>query len=155
VEIQNTQVGQVFASPSALTSLGSDLQRTSETAAKPMALDRENKSTNTEEIELASSRGQISSQVSRAKADNETSEGKTALEEAAKKVEYFLQTQNRDLTFSIDENTNRTVVIVKDSQSDEIIRQIPSEEVLELAERIRDLQNDISQTVGMFIDRQV
>jgi flagellar protein FlaG len=44
---------------------------------------------------------------------------------------------------------------VKDAQSDEVIRQIPSEDVLELAERIKDLQNDIGQTVGMFIDQQV
>ncbi|WP_032094387.1 MULTISPECIES: flagellar protein FlaG [unclassified Alteromonas] len=155
MEIQNTQVGQAFASPSASTVVGSDLQQASETGAKPLAIDRENKSTNTEVTEPGFSRDQISAQVSRANADNKTLEDKATLAEAAKKVESFLQTQNRDLAFSIDEDTNRSVVTVKDSQSDEIIRQIPSEEVLELAERIRDLQNDIGQTVGMFIDRQV
>lgn len=117
--------------------------------------DNDSKYKNTNADELTSSNEQVSTQVSQLNADNKSPEAKITLDEAAKKVESFLKTQDRDLAFSIDEETNRSVVIVKDAQSDEVIRQIPSEDVLELAERIKDLQNDIGQTVGMFVDQQV
>jgi len=63
--------------------------------------------------------------------------------------------QNRNLTFSVDENTDRSVVTVLDANSGDVIRQIPSEDVLALAERIQDLQQDIGSSVGVFIDNQV
>ena len=74
---------------------------------------------------------------------------------AVAKVESFLTIQNRDLIFSIDENTNRSVVTVKDGQSGDVIRQIPSEELLKLAERIQELQQDVGNSVGVFINNQV
>ncbi len=64
------------------------------------------------------------------------------LDEAVKKVSDFLSAQNRDLLFNIDEQTQRTVVTVRESSSGEVIRQIPSEEVLKLADRIQELQQD-------------
>jgi flagellar protein FlaG len=66
-----------------------------------------------------------------------------------------LQTQNRNLAFSIDDETKRSVVTVKDSESGDVIRQIPSEEVLALAERIQDLQQDVGDSVGVFINNRV
>ena len=53
----------------------------------------------------------------------------------------------RDLEFRIEDDLNRPVVEVKDTQSDEVIRQIPSEEMVELArnmERIRGILFDES-----------
>ena len=78
-----------------------------------------------------------------------------AIEVAVKEVESFLQVQNRNLSFSIDDNTDRSVVTVKDSSSGDVIRQIPSEEVLQLAERIKSLQEDIGSSVGVFINNKV
>lgn len=78
-----------------------------------------------------------------------------SVEIAVKEVEAFLQVQNRDLSFSIDDNTDRSVVTVKDSASGEVIRQIPSEEILQLAERIKSLQQDVSSSIGVFINKQV
>jgi flagellar protein FlaG len=66
-----------------------------------------------------------------------------------------LQGQNRNLAFSIDENTERSVVTVLDSDSGDVIRQIPSEEILVLAKRIQELQQDIGSSVGVLIDNQV
>ena len=155
MEIQNTQGGQVFASPSIGRDVEPQIRIKSETGVISQTLDNDSKYKNTNADELTSSNEQVSTQVSQLNADNKSPEAKITLDEAAKKVESFLKTQNRDLAFSIDEETNRSVVIVKDAQSDEVIRQIPSEDVLELAERIKDLQNDIGQTVGMFVDQQV
>ncbi|APE07641.1 hypothetical protein BM528_09915 [Alteromonas sp. RW2A1] len=77
------------------------------------------------------------------------------LGDAISRVESFLQGQNRNLSFSIDENTKRSVVTVLDSDSGDVIRQIPSEEILMLAERIQNLQQDIGSSVGVFINNKV
>jgi len=52
-----------------------------------------------------------------------------------------------ELQFRIEEDLDRPVVEVKDAQNDEVIRQIPSEEMVELArnmERIRGILFDES-----------
>ncbi len=77
------------------------------------------------------------------------------LDEAVKKVSDFLSAQNRDLLFNIDEQTQRTVVTVKESSSGEVIRQIPSEEVLKLADRIQELQQDVGNSIGIFINSEI
>jgi flagellar protein FlaG len=46
----------------------------------------------------------------------------------------------RDLGFSIDERLNRNVVIVKNSVTGEVVRQIPNEVVLRIGNRIEDLK---------------
>lgn len=87
--------------------------------------------------------------------DNEQPRTTLALPEAVNAVSDFLQAKNRDLTFSVDEKTDRSIVKVVDSQSGELIRQIPSEEVLALAERIKSLHDDIGTRVGILINNEV
>jgi len=48
------------------------------------------------------------------------------------------QNINRDLEFSVDKDLDKTVITVRDSVSEEVIRQIPSEEVLTVARRIKE-----------------
>jgi len=61
-------------------------------------------------------------------------------EELAQAVEQLRQFSDmnvkRQLEFKIDEDIDRVVVSVYDSESDELIRQIPSEEVLVLAKSL-------------------
>ncbi len=40
--------------------------------------------------------------------------------------------------FSVDKNTNQTVILIKNDQSSEVVRQIPTKEALELAQRIEE-----------------
>ncbi|QPG04964.1 flagellar protein FlaG [Salinimonas marina] len=88
--------------------------------------------------------------------DKELSKPQEAdIDVAVEEIESFLQIQNRNLAFSVDEETKRSVVTVKDSASGDVIRQIPSEEVLRLAERIKDLQQDIGSSVGVLINNKV
>ena len=77
------------------------------------------------------------------------------MSDAISRVESFLQGQNRNLAFSIDENTERSVVTVLDSDTGDVIRQIPSEELLVLAKRIQELQQDVGSRVGVLINNQV
>ncbi|MEE9494457.1 MAG: flagellar protein FlaG [Gammaproteobacteria bacterium] len=51
------------------------------------------------------------------------------------KISEYVQNLQRDLQFNIDKESGRVVVRVIDSETDELIRQIPSEEVLALAKR--------------------
>lgn len=77
------------------------------------------------------------------------------LESAVRDISEFVQSQSRALSFSIDESSNRSIVKVTDSSSGEVIRQIPTQEALELAERIQTLQSDIGTAVGVLLNRTV
>jgi flagellar protein FlaG len=67
----------------------------------------------------------------------------------------ILRTNNRQLSFSVDEGSNKQVVKVTDSATGDIIRQIPTEEVLKLSERLQDLQLDEGTVVGLLFNGQV
>jgi len=76
------------------------------------------------------------------------------IETAASEISDFIKSRNRQLDFSIDEKSERPVVKVTDSESGEVIRQIPSEEVLKLSERIKELQTDVGAVVGVLFNKQ-
>lgn len=57
------------------------------------------------------------------------------LEAAVSKLKEYADTQKRQLNFSIDEVSEQTVIKVFNASSGELVRQIPSEEALKLAER--------------------
>jgi len=64
----------------------------------------------------------------------------TALEDAVSKLTDFVSNIRSEISFSIDENSGTRVVKVLDSQSKEVIRQIPSEEAIVLAQALDKLQ---------------
>lgn len=140
MEIANSNVGQNFAQslsegPSVVAQ-----ERQNEAAKGKAGIAEDPKST----------------QALNADADNSKREGQDReIELAAQEVEAFLQVQNRNLAFSVDESTQRSVVTVKDSESGDVIRQIPSDEVLRLADRIKDLQEDIGSSVGVLFNKRV
>jgi flagellar protein FlaG len=77
------------------------------------------------------------------------------LDSALSEVSDFVQAQNRDLNFSFDEKSQRSIIQVTDKESGDLIRQIPSEEILKLAERIDKLRTDAGKAVGVLINREV
>jgi flagellar protein FlaG len=58
--------------------------------------------------------------------------------EAIKNIQEFVDAAQRGLQFSIDEESGRIVVKVIARQTGEVLRQLPSEEALELARRLQD-----------------
>lgn len=64
-----------------------------------------------------------------------------ALEEAVADMQDFTQNIQRSLSFSINENTGRTVVEVTDKTTGEVIRQLPTEEALRLAESLEEMRS--------------
>ena len=49
----------------------------------------------------------------------------------------YAQSVRRDIQFSMDETSGHTVITVRDSQTEEVIRQIPSESAVKLASYLR------------------
>lgn len=68
-------------------------------------------------------------------------ESQEQLEEAVESMQEAVKAIQRNLTFSIDDTTGRTVVEVKDIASGEVVRQLPSEEALKLAESLDEMRS--------------
>jgi flagellar protein FlaG len=66
---------------------------------------------------------------------------KAQVEVAAVALKEFAQSVQRDLDFSVDDGSGQVVVKVTDSNSGDVIRQIPSEEALQLAENLSDVRS--------------
>jgi flagellar protein FlaG len=75
-----------------------------------------------------------------------TEQGKDAqvrpeeLKSAVEKVQTFVSATTSDVNFSIDKDSGNTIVKVIDRSTKEVIRQIPSKEMLEMAQALDRLQ---------------
>lgn len=56
------------------------------------------------------------------------------------KINDYLQAQGHNLKFKVDKDTGRTVIQIVDSATDEVLRQIPPQEVLDIAKRLGDIE---------------
>ena len=68
--------------------------------------------------------------------------------EVVEQLNKHAQAVNRDLFFSVDEDSGKTVIKVVNADTAELVRQIPSEEVLRLSETIRE---SIETTTGVIV----
>lgn len=64
------------------------------------------------------------------------------INEAVNRINEVVQSVQRDLSFNLDEDSGRTVIRVVNSENGELIRQIPSEQVLAIANHLRDFQEE-------------
>ncbi|MFT7387468.1 MAG: flagellar protein FlaG [Candidatus Endobugula sp.] len=64
----------------------------------------------------------------------------TNIEQAVTDINEYVQSVLRDLHFSVDEDSGQTVVRVRDKESGELIRQIPEDVFLSLAQNLKDNQ---------------
>ena len=74
---------------------------------------------------------------------------RAAVQAAAQQLQDYVATAGRTLEFHLDEGTGMTVVTVKDSESGDVIRQIPSEEVLKIAESLKGGGHSASMLVSL------
>ena len=70
------------------------------------------------------------------------------VEKAVEDVQRFVETMTNNLQFSIDDDSGRTVVKVVDRQTEEVLRQIPSEEMLDIARALGKLK-------GLLVEQKV
>lgn len=65
-------------------------------------------------------------------------DGKEQLASAVAKLNDYIQSVQRDLRFTLDETNGRSVITVIDSRSNEVIRRIPEEITLSLAQKLNN-----------------
>ncbi len=68
------------------------------------------------------------------------------MESAISAIQDFVKSSERQLDFSIDDSTGQVVVKVIARQSGEVIRQLPSEVALKLAENLKDANSLLFDT---------
>ncbi|MEH8021325.1 flagellar protein FlaG [Rheinheimera metallidurans] len=79
----------------------------------------------------------------------------TELEEAVDVLNQALALDQRSLSFSIDDASGRSVIKVVDYETEELIKQIPTEELLKVSQNIKRLQEEMGQSIGLLIDNKV
>jgi len=79
----------------------------------------------------------VVTQVQKAKESNDRTEvAPEEMEQIVEKLNAFVQLTQRDVSFGIDDQSGRDVISVFESETQELIRQIPSEEALALLKRM-------------------
>lgn len=73
------------------------------------------------------------------------------LQEAAEKISAHLNLKNSSLEFSVDQNSGKNVVKIVDKTTKEVVRQIPSEEAIHIAQASDEL-DEIRQ--GLLLSEQ-
>ncbi len=77
-------------------------------------------------------------QDEKSKAEKDKEADKGALNATVSDLNEIVQQLHRELQFSVEEESGETVIKVIDTETDEVIRQIPAQEVLELRKRLAD-----------------
>jgi len=63
---------------------------------------------------------------------------KNDFDNAAKKLNEYVQKVRRELEFSVDKDSGKTVIKVIDLETKEVIRQIPGDEALKVAKKLNE-----------------
>ncbi|MFD2168129.1 flagellar protein FlaG [Thalassotalea euphylliae] len=100
--------------------------------------------------------GKTGDALSVAETEEKTSEeAKQEIEEAVEVIADFMSLPMKNVNFLTDDSSEKTVIKVFDSESKELIKQFPSEEVLEIAQRILQIREDVGKKTGILLDEKV
>ena len=107
--------------------------------AHPSALPQSQTPTSPADSEIVA---KVASTVIKPSGINEAAQPtREVVEKAAKEIQAFVQKMGRNLNFSIDETTGYHVVRVVNPDTGELIRQLPSEELLKIARDFERMNN--------------
>ena len=84
-----------------------------------------------------------------------TPEDEQALEKAVSDINSYVQTLQRDLQFKVDTDLGRTIVSVIDSETKEVIRQIPGEDAIKRARFLEEQLSSASHPDGLLLQVKV
>ncbi len=65
-----------------------------------------------------------------------------AVQKVVSELKAYVQSTQRNLDFQVDDKTGRVVVKVIDATNDQVIRQIPSEEMIAISRRIQEFLDE-------------
>lgn len=80
-------------------------------------------------------------QAAKAATDEARDVSREQVESAVSTIQEFVQSVRRNVNFSVEDSSGRVVVKVTDASSGDVIRQIPSEEALQLAESLDEVRS--------------
>ncbi|HUQ11046.1 MAG TPA: flagellar protein FlaG, partial [Steroidobacteraceae bacterium] len=60
------------------------------------------------------------------------------IESVTRQIDSFLRSQNHQLQFRVDQGSGKMVVTVTDGETGEVIRQVPGEEALRIAQNLEN-----------------
>lgn len=72
--------------------------------------------------------------------EKDVEERRKELQNAIRNVSGYVQNITRELNFSVDEELGKTIVRVIDENTGDVIRQIPSEDMLQLAKNLAEIK---------------
>lgn len=104
--------------------------------------ERTNPSAKVEKTELAQ---QAEANTPQAKDPLDPNSTKVFAEQVATGLNELVQELHRELQFTVDDVSGQTVIKVIDKERDQVVRQIPSEEVLRLRKRLQEAAGMIFQ----------
>jgi flagellar protein FlaG len=78
-----------------------------------------------------------------------------AINKALEIVSSFINSSKKQVNFSHDNSSGKMVITVTDKDTQEVINQFPSEKIVSMAEKIKELQEDVESMSGLIIDRLV
>lgn len=115
-----------------------------------------NRSTNTQKIKLMEDRSDKRKLTDKehtkeklfVEKDFNSSEMKNRLKEEIEDLNKITENVTENLSFELHEDTNKMMVRVIDTKTDEVIKELPPEEMLDLSARIHKM-------VGLLIDEKV
>ncbi|XQW85814.1 flagellar protein FlaG [Thalassotalea piscium] len=93
--------------------------------------------------------------LQKGEAEKTEEEAVAEIEQAFEEISGFMNLYNRNVNFSMDEKSEKTVIKVFDSDSKELIKQFPSEDLVKLAQKIKELRQDVDLKSGIFLDEKV
>lgn len=70
-------------------------------------------------------------------------------------VSSFIESVTKNVSFNNDSESGKTIIKVIDKETSEIISQFPSDKIVSIAERIKGLEQEISNTSGILFDDSV
>ncbi|MFT5002871.1 MAG: flagellar protein FlaG [Flavobacteriales bacterium] len=77
------------------------------------------------------------------------------VEEAIEVVSSFINSTLKQVAFSRDNNAGKMVITMIDKETNEVINQFPSEKIISMAERIKELHQEVENISGLMIDSHV
>ena len=71
------------------------------------------------------------------------------IDKAVADLQDFVASLGRDLSFRRDDSINKSIITVRDTNTNQLIRQIPAEEVVEVARQIKESMDKLRSGVLM------
>lgn len=116
----------------------------------PGPVERSSPTASTERIDLVQqqvqeAKAKAAKEKERAEKAEQDTRAQEIAEEVASGLNELVHELHRELRFSVDEDSGETVIKVIDQQTEEVVRQIPSEEVVRLRKRLEEAAGVIFQ----------